>query len=297
MTDRLQAYQAFAELMDRRSFSAAAQVMGVPQSTVSKHIASLERALGVQLFVRTTRKLHPTTEAFDLVPHVQQMLDAANEIRSKSKNPTPKVSGKINIGSSPSYARHVLLFLIKKFIERHPDVRINITTGNDIENLVGTDTDLIVTYEHIMDGPYTQKVISKRRWLVVASEDYIARHGRPELPIDLEGLTLIIPPHLGINVLKFESEDGYQVVHVNSPINSNDVEFGAIAALNGDAIAVVPDWLLETNIYKKCLTPILGEHFLEPITMRIFYPSAQFLPRRTREIIDFLSSTSNSKRR
>ena len=63
MSDRLQAYEIFAELMDRKSFSETSRALNVPQATVSKQILSLEAALGVQLFIRSTRRVSPTTEA------------------------------------------------------------------------------------------------------------------------------------------------------------------------------------------------------------------------------------------
>ena len=75
MTDRLEAYAAFAKMMELGSFSAVGRQLGVAQSTVSKHIAALEKEFGIQLFHRTTRQIRPTPEAGRIHEHVQRMLD------------------------------------------------------------------------------------------------------------------------------------------------------------------------------------------------------------------------------
>lgn len=292
MTDRLQAYEVFAALMEQRNFTKVSKALGVPQPTISKHIASLEATLGVHLFVRSTRRTIPTAEAFDILPSIRQMLEANDEIKRRVNGKQPEVSGQLRIAAPTSYARHVLLPRLVEFRRSHPLVAFDIISQRSPDEAFGVGTDLALTDFQRLEGPYIQRLVARYTWRIVASPDYLDRNGTPHLPVDLEDHAVVLPGAAHGPALEFESENGHETVQVSSSLSCDDIDMALSIAAMGEALAVVPDWTLQSPGHDARLRAVLEGFFLKPITMHLIYPATQFLPTRTRALIDFLAPTS-----
>ncbi|KAB6714610.1 LysR family transcriptional regulator [Roseobacter sp. TSBP12] len=178
MSDRLQAYEIFAELMDRRNFSQTSRALNVPQATVSKQIAALEASLGIQLFIRSTRRMYPTREAEELIPHVRHMLDARAEVMRVAHGELPRISGTMRISAPHSYGRRVLLPLLIEFLELYPGLTVDVTLHRRPPDLLDAKLDLAIIGTPALEGPYRQRLLSNHHWIVVGAPDYLRNHGR-----------------------------------------------------------------------------------------------------------------------
>lgn len=285
MSDRLQAYEIFAELMERKSFSDTSRALRIPQATVSKQVVSLEQALGVQLFIRSTRRINPTAEAEALIPHVRHMLDARNEVLRVAHGELPKLSGNIRIAAPHSYGRRVLLPQLVDFMDQYPDISVEVALHTTPPDLLDHKLDLAISGATILDGPYRQRLLNTHRWVVVGSPEYFERHGRPALPTDLEDHWLIVPEVFPFDMLKFDSEFGQQSIAIRSRLTGNDVDFAEGAAWQNAGLAILPDWMLG---HSGALEQVLEEYALEPIPIRLIFPDAKIIPRRVRTLIEFL---------
>lgn len=292
MTDRLQAYEVFAALMEQRNFTKVSKALGIPQPTISKHIASLEATLGVHLFVRSTRRTIPTAEAFDILPSIRQMLEANDEIKRRVNGKQPEVSGRLRIAAPASYARHVLLPRLIEFRRSHPLVNFDILSQRVSDEAIVAGMDLAITDQQRLDGPYIQRLVARYTWRIVGSQDYLKLNGTPRLPVDLENHAVVLPGPVHGPVLEFESENGHEIVQVSSALCCDEIDMALKIAAMGEALAVVPDWILQVSGCDNGLNLVLEEFFLKPITMHLIYPATQFLPTRTRALIDFLAPTS-----
>lgn len=288
MADRLQAYEVFAELMERRNFTETSKALGVPQPTISKHIVSLENALGVQLFMRSTRRTVPTIEAFELLPMVRQLLEANDQITRKARGVLPEVSGTLRIAAPPTYARHVLLHQLIAFRKLHPLIEFEITTTDRPTDLAANQIDLALTESDKLEGPYIQRLIARPVLQVAGPRDHLDREGRPLFPVDLEKRMVVIAES-SLEKLEFDSEHGHESVRVAAPIRCDDLHLALETALEIGALTVGPSWIFAVPAYRERFEVVLTDYVMKPMPIRLFYPVTQFLPARTRTLIDFLA--------
>lgn len=297
MTDRIEAYAAFARMMELRSFTAVARELRVSQSTVSKHIGALEAQYGVQLFARSTRRLNPTPEAFRIVEHVQQMLDALDTAQATIRGERPEASGLLRLAVPRSLGRSLVLPHLPQFLRLYPKVSINMNLADETRNLLAEGIDLAITTAAPKEGTLIRRALKVFQWVLVASPKYLAGHKAPRTPVDLEDHDMILSTRFADGLLEFDSEDGRQAVPVRRRLLVNCEESVYEAALSGQGIAVVPSWLATSDLTRKAVVRLLPDYVLPPISVSLVYPQTQFLPQRARAFIDFIVAELAAPRR
>lgn len=285
--DSTKAYQVFVRAVEVGSFSAVARELGTTQSSISKIVAALETSLGVQLFTRTTRKLHPTDEALQLYEHARQLLDTVDALTSASRKAQQvEVSGMLRLTIPQSYGRRQLMPLLARFIERHPKVKLDIVMKDDIVDLIGEGLELGVRIGTLPSNTLIARSLGIVEYTTVASPRYLAQHGRPESPLDLASHACIVSG--AQNRWHFESEHGRQSVDVAGPLRINDAD-AILQAVQADlGIAQVPDWIVRHDFAAHGLVPLLEDYYPIPKPVSIVYPQTRFLTQRARSLIDFL---------
>jgi DNA-binding transcriptional LysR family regulator len=285
--DSTKAYQVFVRAVEVGSFSAVARELGTTQSSISKIVAALETSLGVQLFTRTTRKLHPTDEALQLYEHARQLLDTVDALTSASRKAQQvEVSGMLRLTIPQSYGRRQLMPLLARFIERHPKVKLDVVMKDDIVDLIGEGLELGVRIGTLPSNTLIARSLGIVEYTTVASPRYLAQYGRPESPLDLAGHACIVSG--AQNRWHFESEHGRQSVDVAGPLRINDAD-AILQAVQADlGIAQVPDWIVRRDFAAHGLVPLLEDYYPIPKPVSIVYPQTRFLTQRARSLIDFL---------
>jgi DNA-binding transcriptional LysR family regulator len=285
----LTAYTAFARAYELGSFSAVGRELGLTQSTVSKHIAGLEADLGVQLFARTTRKLNPTLEAERLYEGVQHLLDAADAIHSSVGSARAEPTGLLRITLPDSYGRAVVMPQVAKFLARYPRVRLDVRLTDQPVNLIEEGLELGVRIGHLSSSTLVARSIGIAEHLIVATPQYLAAHGEPRHPSDLAQHNCIVYTGFArANRWVFDSEQGRQVVEVQSTlgVNSADAMYGAVLAHVG--IARVPAWVVGTDVARSKVRTLLPDDYPTPLPISVVYPQTRVLSLRARHFIDFL---------
>lgn len=283
------AYTAFARAYEMGSFSAVGRELGLTQSTVSKHIASLESELGVQLFARTTRRLNPTLEAERLYEGVQLLLDAAEAIHSSVGGPRAEPSGLLRITLPDSYGRAVVMPKVARFLARHPRVRMDVRLTDQTVNLIEEGVELAVRIGELGSSTLVARSIGIVEHLIVATPHYLAIHGEPRHPGELAQHNCIVYSGFAKgNRWVFESEQGRQVVEVPSTlgVNSADAMYGAV--LEHVGIARVPAWVLGKDLARGRVRALLPDDYPIPLPINVVYPQTRALSLRARAFIDFL---------
>jgi DNA-binding transcriptional LysR family regulator len=177
--------QLFAAVVERRSFSAAAREYATATSAASKRVARLEGLLGVRLLERTTRRVLPTDAGAAFYARASRILsdlgEAENEIATLGGKPrgTLRVSAPVLLGE-----RH-LVGLLAPFMAKYPDVRVELVLSDQFVNLVAERFDVALRVGALVDSSLVRVKVGTAPGIVVASPDYIARHGRPATPRDL----------------------------------------------------------------------------------------------------------------
>lgn len=294
--DALQSYTAFVRSFEAGSFSAVAREMGTSQSAVSKQIAALENSLGVQLFSRTTRRLQPTAEALQLYEHVRQLLDAMDALKSASGRQAV-VSGTLRLTLPSSFAQRRIIPLLPGFLEKFPQVKLDIVLTDQVLDLVEEGLELGVRIGNLAPSTLMARPISVIDQVLVASPQYLENQGTPESPLDLSNHSCVLySGGTRWTRWEFESETGRHAVEVSGPVRVNDPQamFELVCAHQG--IALVPDWVISDEIRSGRVRWLMQDFYPIPQPVNFVYPHTRFLSQRARSFIDYILEAQRQRR-
>jgi len=285
--DITKAYSTFVRAFEAGSFSAVARETGMTQSAVSKVIAALEASLGVQLFTRTTRKLHPTSEATQLYEAARQMLDTLDSLSSVArKTPVTEPSGVLRLTIPSSFGRRRVLPVLTRFIERYPKIKLDVVMTDNVLDLIEEGLELGIRIGTLPSNTLIARSLGIVEHTLLASPEYLARHGRPDSPLELGEHKCIV--YGNTSRWDFESEHGRQSVEISGPLRINDADSICDAVRANLGIAQVPDWIIKDDFAAQGLVPLLDDYYPIPKPVSIIYPQTRFLSPRARCFIDLV---------
>lgn len=185
--DRLTGLIAFARVGALGSYAAAARSLSISPSAVSKSIQRLEQRLGVSLFTRTTRSLAFTPEGRDLHERALSLIRQAEDIEQMALTARAAPSGPLRIAASLPIGLHVIAPALPAFRRRFPDVTIDLRLGDQMVDLIDEGIDVAVRIGELPDSRLLSRKLAPYRLCCLASPAYLAEHGAPGHPHDLEG--------------------------------------------------------------------------------------------------------------
>lgn len=288
--DNIQHLQAFLRTVEKGSFSAVARDQGISQSAVSKQIAALESVLGMQLFRRTTRKLSPTPEAMQLYPHVKQLLDAVDVVRSETHGvPATGVAGTLRITMPGSFGRKLIMPLMPKLLARHPRLVLDMVFTDSTLDLVEEGMELGIRIGELTASTLVARPLGMAQQVVVATPKYLKHHGRPESPLDLTEHGCIA--YAGAprwSRWEFDSQLGRQAVDIAGAIRVNDLDAIYDATMAHLGISLLPAWRVADDLRSGKLEALMTDYYAAQQQINVVYPQTRFLSQRARVFIDFV---------
>lgn len=176
----------FVRVVEQGSFTAAARQLGLPKATVSRKVRELEDRLGARLLNRTTRRLALTEAGTVYFEHSKRIAENLDEAENAVHQLEGSPRGWLRV--TAPYALGVTLLgpILVEFRERHPDVRLDIVLSSEILDLVGNEIDVALRVGSLPDSSLTAHRLAVFETQVFASTEYLARHGEPLVPEDLE---------------------------------------------------------------------------------------------------------------
>src|SRR5579862_7315588 len=172
------------------SFSAAARECGLSQSQASRIVADLETELGVRLLARTTRAVTPTEAGGEFLARIEPILAALDDAEHSVRE-GGELRGLLRMSMPTSFGVRDVIPRLAPFVERHPDLHIHLQLGDRRQDLVRDAVDVAIRLGRLPDSSATAKLIATIPRVVVASPDYLQRHGAPAEPGDLVGHRII----------------------------------------------------------------------------------------------------------
>nr|WP_288454254.1 LysR family transcriptional regulator [uncultured Pseudomonas sp.] len=271
------------------SLSAAARTLGLTPSAVSRIIARTEQRLGTRLLLRTTRAITFTAEGEAYLRGARRILADLAEVEGAiADQSVPK--GRIRVSAALGHGRLAIVPLVAAFSARYPNIVVDLTLGDEVVDILGGQADVAVRFGPLPDSPLTARKIGDTGQVVVASPDYLVRHGTPEAPEDL----------LQHNCLRFNfrrAEPNWPFVRdgdafslkVCGNIECSSGEALAQLARVGAGIARIGAFTVNEDIERGDLVPLLetfnpGER--EPI--HAVFVGGPTMPARVRLFVDFL---------
>jgi len=280
--------RVFVEVVKAQSFTGAGNALGMPRSTVSRRIAKLERQLGARLLHRTTRRLQLTDIGSSYYERCAQSLAAidAAELEVRASQDTPR--GRIRVTAPNDLGRH-LAPVVRRFIERYPDVIVDVELTQRMVDLVGEGFDLALrAASHMPDSSLIARRIGGGDARLYASPAYLEARGTPK---DIGELARHDCLMLGSsrNQTWRLIKDGEEVtVPVTARVYVNDPVFTRTLALGDGGIGLIPEFLACELVAEGRLVRVLPDYFARSAGLYVVYPSAKHLSATVRAFRDLL---------
>ncbi len=176
--DRFQEMQIFARIVERRSFSRAADDLNIPRATVTNAMKRMEERLGARLLDRTTRQVNPTLDGEAYYSRCLRLLADMEEAEGSFRNSAPK--GLLRVNLQGTLARHFVIPALPAFLGRYPDIELSIGDGDRLVDLVREGIDCVLRAGDLEDSSMVGRRIARMQQVTCASPDYLARHGEPK---------------------------------------------------------------------------------------------------------------------
>jgi DNA-binding transcriptional LysR family regulator len=278
----------FVRIAQLASISAAARDLGITPAAASARLASFEGLLGARLLHRTTRQATLTEDGRAFLPHAEHLIDAAAAARAALGREQISPRGTLRIAAPSSFARMHIVPGLPDFMRRYPDLRPDMRVSDSLVDLVEGAFDVAVRYADLSDSSFVARRIAPDRRVLVASPDYLNRHGHPGAPDDLDAHACLVVGTL--DLWTFEGPNGEKIAKRMTPaLRINDGGAVCDAARAGLGIALMATWCAADELRAGALVPVLPAYpLVSTQTLWALYPSSRELAPKVRVFIDWL---------
>lgn len=285
----LEAWAMFASVVEHRSFSSAADAIGVSKATVSKAITRLEAHLGQALFHRTSRRLTLTESGKALAEHAARILAEANAAEEAAHDSATAPEGLVRLTAPMTLGLACVAPAIAEFLALYPGIEIDLHLSDARVDIVAEGFDIALRIADLPDSSLRARRIGSVTVHVVAAPAYFAAHGRPTHPAQLGER-----PCLGYTNLtgpwRFTGPGGAEVaVRPSGPLRSNSGDALLPALRAGIGIGILPDFIVGADLASGALETILTEWMGPPTALHLLTPPSNLRPARVETLMTFLA--------
>lgn len=289
--ENMQGLVLFSHINRQGSLSAAAQLLSMSRSSVSKQLAALERKIGSRLLNRTTRKIVLTDVGRQVLQEAHKVELALRAIEHISEDSQSVIEGALNVSCASAQGRVHLVPLIARFLERYPKVNVNLQLEDRFIDMVAENMDVSIRIGYLPDSTLIARKLGDLSGVLCASPEYLSDAPPLKTPRDLLHHRCLFYRNskLAMNSWSFISDEGEESVTVSGPLTINDPGALISAALAHAGILLIDKGLLGDTIREGKLVPVLtGYQSIGSLPMYVVYPEREFIPAKTRALVDFL---------
>jgi DNA-binding transcriptional LysR family regulator len=287
--DTLESMAIFVRVVERGSFSAVARETGLSQPTISKQISALETRLGGRLFARSTRQLSMTDEGQRYYQQCRAILASVENAEHSFHSGQERIAGSLRVGSSGSFGRVQIASRLRDFLERYPDVSVDLQLTDENVDLVSAGIDVAVRIGELKDSSLIARQIGLTRRRVFAAPSYLERHGVPLTPKDLTDHNCLVFNQLEhFASWRFEHNGRWNSVQVSGNVRSNNSEAVRQLVLNGLGVSLSPLWLFRQDLREGRVVAILESYSPASLPIHAVTPPDRRQSARVRAFIDYL---------
>jgi len=283
----------FVLLVRQGSLTAAAQELGVTTSAVSRRLSLLEGRLGIRLLNRTTRRISVTHEGEIYLAEGQRILEVLEELEQTVSGGQALPRGLLRVNASFGFGRKWIAPIIADFIEKYPEVEVQLHLSDRPVNLIEDGFDICIRFGELPDARVTVQKIAVNRRLLCAAPDYLERHGIPKTPNDLQRHPCIVIRENDAAYGTWHLRQGTQqeLVKVRGAVSTNDGEVAVDWALRGHGILMRSSWHIADYIKSGKLIEVLPEWELPLADIHAVFSMKANLSAKVRAFIDHLAES------
>jgi DNA-binding transcriptional LysR family regulator len=281
----------FARVVEAGSFTAAARLLGMPKTTVSRRVATLEREVGVRLLQRTTRSLNLTDAGRLYYEQSSLALRTIEEANLQLAEARTEPSGTIRISSPVGFGGHFLTAMVFDFLTAHPKTRVELRLTDDRLNLVEHGIDLAFRTGILADSTLIARKLGATYRILCASPAYLARRGVPAVPADLARHHCVIAGPSTANAhWVLDGPKGQETVTVSGRFAANEMQAVIAAAMADYGIAQMPHGVAEVPIKDGRLCRVLDGYTTPAGGLYVVYPSSRHLSPLVKAFIELAAN-------
>lgn len=289
---QLEDMQLFVSVMERGSFTAAAEALGLSKQFVSRRVAALEARLGVRLLNRSTRKLNATALGHSYFERARRILQDVAEADMLVSEQGASPRGALRLAVPMSFGTLHLSTLLPEFMRRYPDVSIELDLSDRTVDLLGEGYDMAIRIGALADSSLIARQLAPMEMVTCASPAYLAQHPAPQTPADLRQHECMLYGHSKAVEWRYWIDGRSQAVPVHGRYRVNNGELVRDAAIAGLGLTMLPTFIVGEALASGELVRVL-EHYQVPTTkVYAVYPQhrqasllVQFLVEYLREAL------------
>ncbi|QCI67132.1 LysR family transcriptional regulator [Phreatobacter stygius] len=280
-------------MAEARSVTRAAERLGLSKAAVSVRLKALERELALQLVNRSTRSLTLTDAGERLLDGMDRMLADASDTLANVRDLALKPTGRLRITASIGVGISFAAPLIPGFLDRYPEIEVELSTSQDIADLAAQGFDLGLRFANIVRGTDMAWPVGRVDWYLVASPGYLARRGVPREPADLAAHRCLLYGWQSVHdpAWRFSRNGQSQPAPVQAAFKANNGELLMQAALEGGGVTMLSGFACRRHVASGALVALLPEWTIEGSDAEIIFavrPWSARVPRTVRAFVDYL---------
>lgn len=284
--------RTFLTIASMRSYSKAAEKLGMSRGMASKHIQDLEADLGVKLFNRTTRQLDLTESGETLQSSATALLEGFDAVEQELRSRTRTPKGNLRISAPMSFGIRHLGPIFNGFLKRFPEMTLDIRFDDRVTNIVEEGIDVAIRIRTLPDSSLVARRLATARMVLCASPEYLLKHGDPLHPDALRGHQCLIYEYLSRYGTWSLEKDGERFdIRIQGPVRANNGDTLLEAAVDGWGIVLTPTFIAHEALRSGKLRPVLRDwHPVEPQLYAVM-PPGRDKTLKVRVFVDHLAQS------
>jgi len=285
-----EAWSIFACVVEHKSFTGAANALGLSKSTISKAVTRLETQVGAPLFHRTSRRLSLTESGAKLVEHARAILAEGQAAEEAARDEASEPVGLVRLAVPMSFGLRHVGPVVADFLCEYRGISIDMHLSDAKVDLIGEGFDIGLRIASLPDSSLRARKLRDVKTHIVAAPSYLERMGAPRHPAELgehECLrySLFTTPELW----RFTNRKGEEAaVRPNGRMRANNSDVMLYSLRSGHGIAVVPDFIIDADLASGAVVPILEEWQPQPVALHLVTPPGTIRPARVTALIEYL---------
>ncbi|WP_175940084.1 LysR family transcriptional regulator [Caballeronia sp. BCC1704] len=287
--DALTSLRVFREVVEAGSFVKAAERLDMSTAMTSKHVANLERQLGVRLLNRTTRRLSLTEAGSVYYEQSREALDILQAAEAAVGAQTAEPKGVLKVTAPGWFANRRFADLLVAYQARYPGVLVDLRLENRFVDLVEEGYDMALRATSEPSPSLIVRPLCTMPFVLAGSRAYLERHGEPRHPDDLARHRMVLPTYTNIESVTLSGPDGAFTVKNQAVLKTNDTSMALQLVKAGIGLAYFPLWIVEAELASGALVRVLPSYAAFAPAVYAVYTSRKYMTTKVRTFIDFLS--------
>ena len=289
--DRIDRFRIFARVVESSSFTRAADLLGVPRSSVSAAVQELEGHVGARLLHRTTRKVAPTHDGAAFYERCLRVIADVEETERLFRQGDAKPSGKLRVDVPGRIGRLVVAPALPAFLDEFPGIDLILGATDRAVDLVEESVDCVLRVGPLTDSGLIARTVGTLPLINVASPGYLARHGLPAGPDDLANhwaVNYASPASGRVEAWEWMEGGNLHTLPMRARVTVNSAEACIACCLAGLGLVQIPAYDVRRHLEAGELVEVMPDHRAEPLPMTLLYPHRRHLSHRVRVFADWL---------